>query len=279
MLTELNFNKALFTSLLFHLLVFFLLPDLRPHPASIERFMEVELVKPPQIKVKKVSRQITPKPQPKQSVRKSPPRRIVEALPEVGGKLQVSAPPVINMPRRTVANEVPEVDATQLDKRTFEEPAGRPEHVGTDKMAYFSSKREPLEYEALKVGEKRAPLLFGDQAGGSDKEYPLPFVGSTAPTMPQMGMTDYGGTVGRRKILMAGQVPQVQTVSREVTILVRFDVLPDGTVVNVNPQSKGGDAQLEKIAIEIAQRYKFVPLPLDVEQATQWGVLPVTFRQ
>ncbi len=278
MSTEVTLNKTLAISLLFHLLLFFFLPDLRPPLPLPDKLIEVDLVKFAKKKIRKIPRRIVAPITKKVIKNRVPPRLVTEALPAVRGKVRVAAPPVIDMPRRSLSTEAPEIDAAQLDKRVYDEPAGTKMALPGEKMSYFASEKEPLKFDDLRIGSKAAPSVT-DDANSASKDFPMPFIESTAPSLPALGVKDYGGTVGRRKVLATGRVPRVNRVSKAVTISIRFDVLPDGTVVNPRPDTKGGDAELEKIAIEIAKKYNFVPLPPDVEQTVQWGILPVTFKQ
>ena len=278
MVYEVNLNKTIVISFLLHALVLFFLPNMRHSIMAENEFIEIEIVKLPKVKVLKRSKRIVNKPTKKVIKRSQIPRKALEAIPTTRGRLEVSAPPEVALPMRAMTQEAPPIDAVQLDKRVFEEPAGIQKAISSEKMAYFASEREPLPFENLRFGEKKAPIPLDLDEGGI-KEFPLPEIASQAPVLPTLGVQDYGGTVGRRKVLVAGGASGVNSVSRDVTIRVRFDVLPDGTVVNLRPVSKGGDARLERTAMKIAKKYKFVPLPPDADQIVQWGVLPVTFKQ
>jgi TonB family protein len=84
------------------------------------------------------------------------------------------------------------------------------------------------------------------------------------------------GPLATRKIVERPHPPQVK-VRMEGEIELTFWVLPDGIVDRVVPTIKG-DTELERIAIQYLEQWRFVPLPKDQPQVEQWGVIPIKFK-
>ena len=55
--------------------------------------------------------------------------------------------------------------------------------------------------------------------------------------------------------------------------LIKFWIFPDGTVGKAIPLAQG-DKQAVVAAIDRVKRFRFAPLPKDVPQVEQWGVIP-----
>ncbi len=89
---------------------------------------------------------------------------------------------------------------------------------------------------------------------------------------------DFGGTVGKRWVRSKPQEKPNPEVDKEVTIILKFWVTPLGQVFDVVPEKKG-EAFLEKTAIDYLRKWTFDPLPSNVVQENQWGVIPVRFKK
>ncbi len=82
------------------------------------------------------------------------------------------------------------------------------------------------------------------------------------------------GPAAKRKVIYLP--PQPQPVTQVFgTIRLKFWVHPDGTVGKIVPILKA-DPQLEKIAIEFLEKWRFESIP--ESSGNQWGVLPVRFK-
>jgi hypothetical protein len=57
--------------------------------------------------------------------------------------------------------------------------------------------------------------------------------------------------------------------------LIKFWIFPDGTVDKVIPLAQG-DKQAVVAAVERVKKFRFAPLPKDVPQVEQWGVISAT---
>jgi hypothetical protein len=68
--------------------------------------------------------------------------------------------------------------------------------------------------------------------------------------------------------------PLQEKVSVDDEALLKFWILPDGSVGRVIPFVKG-DAQATTVVINHFKKYRFNPLPSDVPQVEIWGTIPV----
>ncbi|MDZ7261640.1 MAG: energy transducer TonB [candidate division KSB1 bacterium] len=64
-------------------------------------------------------------------------------------------------------------------------------------------------------------------------------------------------------------------LQQEAVVKIRFTVLPNGLVGEMVPLLKG-DATLEKLTLDAFRQWRFNPLPPDVPQNPEQGV--ITFR-
>ncbi len=83
------------------------------------------------------------------------------------------------------------------------------------------------------------------------------------------------GPISARKVLYRPPLPRV-VVEHTVQIRLKFWVTPNGIVDQVVPIERGG-AHMELVAIRFLKGWKFEPLPLEVRQERQWGILTVKF--
>ncbi len=83
------------------------------------------------------------------------------------------------------------------------------------------------------------------------------------------------GPAARRRILFQPKPPKLERLENTTEIVLRFWVLPDGTVGRVIPIKKAS-AYLEGLASNNLKRWRFSPLPPGAEAGEQWG--EITFR-
>jgi len=83
---------------------------------------------------------------------------------------------------------------------------------------------------------------------------------------------DIRGQAANRKISSIPP-PLQSTYSVDADCLLKFWILPDGTVGEVIPLVQG-DRQIIAVAIDQLKDYRFEPLPADVPQVEVWGVIP-----
>ena len=91
----------------------------------------------------------------------------------------------------------------------------------------------------------------------------------------QKRRTNIAGPAARRRILFQPKPPKLERLESTTEIVLKFWVLPDGTVGRVIPTKKAS-ADLEGLASNHLKRWRFSPLPPGAEDKEQWG--EITFR-
>ncbi len=91
----------------------------------------------------------------------------------------------------------------------------------------------------------------------------------------QKKRTNIAGPAARRRILFQPKPPKLEKLESTTEIVLKFWVLPDGTVGRVIPTRKAS-AYLEGLASNHLKRWRFSPLPPGAEDKEQWG--EITFR-
>lgn len=91
----------------------------------------------------------------------------------------------------------------------------------------------------------------------------------------QKRRTNIAGPAARRRILFQPKPPKLERLESTTEIVLKFWVLPDGTVGRVIPTRKAS-AYLEGLASNHLKRWRFSPLPPGAEDKEQWG--EITFR-
>ena len=95
------------------------------------------------------------------------------------------------------------------------------------------------------------------------------------PDQPPPRQNEMEGEVGFRKVIHK-PTPPILNLEREVTITLRFTVLPNGEVDQIFPLEKA-DAELERIAADLLQKYRFEPLL--GSNIVQEGIIRFTIRR
>jgi len=83
------------------------------------------------------------------------------------------------------------------------------------------------------------------------------------------------GPISERRILYKPPLPKIVS-EHSVQIKLKFWVTPNGIVDQVIPIERGG-TKLESVAIRFLKKWRFDPLPPEVRQERQWGILTVKF--
>lgn len=87
---------------------------------------------------------------------------------------------------------------------------------------------------------------------------------------------DWGGVNSRK--LLSGRVPVYpEGTDKEMPVVLRFSVLPDGSVTSIVPM-KRSDELLESEAMSALRTWRFDPLPPQYEQQTQTGTVTFNFE-
>ncbi len=84
------------------------------------------------------------------------------------------------------------------------------------------------------------------------------------------------GEVIDRKVNKKPKLP-VTKIDVTTTVTLDFEVMPDGTIVNIRPQ-KRVDLNLERVAIDYLKKWKFSNLPTGAVQKNQKGTIIIKFE-
>lgn len=145
-----------------------------------------------------------------------------------------------------------------------------------DKKISYSSENLSLKGSIdADAGQKGEGELF---AGTGTGDKINPFSISSNENEGDDNSFDFGGTMGKRGVRSKPQQKPDPEVDKEVTLMLKFYVTPLGQVFDVVPEKKG-DAFLEKTAINYLRKWTFDPLPSNVLQENQWGVIPIRFKK
>ena len=197
----------------------------------------------------------------------------------------------------------PEVSTPPSEETSETIPEQSPENLALPKMRHLPDEQpELIERNLEKVAptdkpyggqveptakpselEERYPLTQAAKQG----EKPLPQARPLPPdTKPQSGSGEKADDTKERPYTIEGAVSARQVITevlpeyplglnKEAVIKIRFTLLPNGTVGNMVPLQKG-EATLEEITMKAFRRWRFNPLPPDIPQVSQAGV--ITFR-
>ncbi len=88
------------------------------------------------------------------------------------------------------------------------------------------------------------------------------------------GITIEGPASRREVIYKPLRLPRL-TIDTEVTIRLKFWVLPDGTIGDIVPLRRG-DTRLERVAIEYIKGWRFTPVAAHSPKV--WGIIPITYK-
>jgi len=61
-------------------------------------------------------------------------------------------------------------------------------------------------------------------------------------------------------------------------VQLKFLILPDGTVANVEKITSSGYPELDEIGVRYIRKWKFMSLPAQADQKEQWGVIKLVFK-
>jgi len=124
------------------------------------------------------------------------------------------------------------------------------------------------------AGEHRPPASEKEEAARIEEEIArlLPMLDRQEAARPPIR-----GPAASRRVVFQPPPPQVAGLDETADIILRFWVLPDGTVGRVIPIRKGS-ARLEGIATTHLKRWRFTPLPSHEAPREEWGIVAFRFR-
>lgn len=70
----------------------------------------------------------------------------------------------------------------------------------------------------------------------------------------------------------------VKEIDFDFGVELKFLILPDGTVGNVERITSSGHPELDEIGVRYIRKWKFMPLPTEMQNAGQWGIIKLIFR-
>ncbi len=174
---------------------------------------------------------------------------------------------VIHLPkRRMLEEEVPRLPVRREKEIPEREPS-------TEVVRRYERGREPSP-EVVRSPRRAQGKALADlgklNLGGREAKLPAPDLGKGV-AVPFL----IEGEAAERTVVHR-VIPQYPSgLAREAVVKISFTVLPSGVIARAAPILKG-DATLEKIALEAFRQWRFNPLPPDIEQKEQQGV--ITFR-
>ena len=220
-------------------------------------------------------------------------------IPEYSEMDFVSVPTITS----PVQAHVPSVSTPSSEERPVVKPDETPENLVLPKMKHLPDEQpELIERNVEKIGPNDEP--FGGQVepstipSGQEEGYPVaqaveregkPTPDAQRLVLGQKTVTGAGDEAGETKdrpytIEGAASTRQVITevlpeyppgLNKEAVIKIRFTLLPNGTIGETIPIVKG-DTTLEELTLKAFRQWRFNPLPPDLPQEPQSGV--ITFR-
>ncbi|MEZ4700403.1 MAG: TonB family protein [Rhodothermales bacterium] len=243
---------GLLASLGLHLILLILFYFVRTDPIVPEQlgFIQVEFGsfsegRPVQKTPQPVPAQKQPTPEPEQQIEERP----APSDPEVSKPVDLpdQAQPIVD--EQTVSAPETEVEAI------------KPEDPKDDKKIEEEEKPQPKPLRPLGSGsvDGNAGADSGDDGEGTEEDKAAPYQ-----------------IEGLNRTPLVTALPQyVEKVN--VTIRIRITVSPNGEIIRRVPLLKG-NPRLEQSAMEALTRWRFNPLPANVPQENQVGVITFQFR-
>ncbi len=270
-------------SFLFHALVVFSVPDF----LSVKRIKIIPVIymKPMQVSIRNLP------PLPAVSHRKPPPKKakpavsmegtrfaMKKAQPLSAGKGLFLPPPSIQLPATDFIGkgEIPELyTSTEKNQKTLGKyplKSGLPNALPEVSQGTLSL---PVAQAENKLSEKILKELNREVTVNSQAIQKTEK--STKPKIRKASSVKLGveGPISVRKVLYHPPLPKIR-VEHSAQVKLKFWVTPNGIVDQIIPVERGG-AKLESVAIRFLKGWRFEPLPAEVRQERQWGILTVKF--
>ena len=190
--------------------------------------------------------------------------RTVPATPAADNADELLPPPVMTRPHISEdgkhAASIREFAAAQRPQPTVQEHQPVPPRVLLDHHERTMPMTPDVPESAL---TKTLPQPVDDIAQVAREEE----------TPPEETIQIEGPASARQVVYRPSRLPSV-TLDRDVTIRLKFWVLPDGAVGDVVPLQRG-DVRLEQAAIQYVKSWRFTPIS---SGETVWGIIPVKYR-
>lgn len=265
---------SLLASLLLHALLLAFGPDVGPLEAQPpENLTEVELVRravplPEALQLKPLPP--VPLPDPLDLGRLLAQERSAGGLPDPALEARLSVRPPGEVPRSRPQPGPPKLNLPSPASAP-ERLALRPVPPGEVLEEVFQAAGRPGPSGA---GGRPPAAAPGDSPARIEEELArlVPLLDRQEPARPPIR-----GPAASRRILFQPPPPQVEGLEEAEDIVLRFWVLPDGTVGRVLPIRKGS-ARLEGIAATHLKRWRFSPMPPHEPPREEWGIIAFRFR-
>jgi protein TonB len=174
------------------------------------------------------------------------------------------AVPPINVPKRRMLEESePEIYQRQFQKLTpqeqyIPEQSAMPQQGRQAGLPEIDNSEKNIQ-PATEQMDAEKPSIAPSPMQGEQTQQPYTIEGEAA-----------------KRTVIEQEIPQYPpNLQKEAVVRIRFTVLPDGYIGQMIPVQKG-EPVLEEITMKALRKWRFNPLPPDVEQANAQGV--ITFR-
>jgi len=270
--------------LFFHGAVIFLVPDfLSSHRI---RIIPVEYIQPLEINIRKIpplrhSRAVSKSKQTRPVQSKETPGFVQKKLHAISiGKQFFLPAPSIQLPASTVVKQQEKIQDFYTSKSEPEKrfgqyfsPGGLPELVPDLRKLY---KTMPVASTSSNSFSKKIASSLKKELSEKEKTISKNAAAvKSRKTKTSNVKLDIQGPVTERKVLSRPRPPRVNS-EHTIQIKLKFWVAPNGIVDQIIPVERGG-TQLEAVAINFLKKWRFEPLPSEVKQEHQWGILTVKF--
>lgn len=272
---NLSLLYSLLASLLLHAFLLVFGPDVRPLEAKApEGLTEVDLVRravplPEALRLKPLPP--VPLPEPLDLGRLLAQERSSAGLPDPALEARLSVLPPGEVPASRPLAGPPRLNLPK--------PVPPPGQVAVRPAAPGEVLKEILQAaprpgSAGGPGERNPPASKEEEAARLEEELArlVPLLERQEPARPPIR-----GPAASRRILFQPPAPRVEELAEAEDIVLRFWVLPDGTVGRVIPIRKGS-ARLEGIAATHLKRWRFSPLAPHEAPREEWGIIAFRFR-
>jgi len=139
----------------------------------------------------------------------------------------------------------------------------------------LSKPAQDLQYDQTEI--KKSSLSTADL---SEKD--IPDVLFELKSSEQFIVKEEIGVELERGILFKPGLPVYPDWARELgsdfEIQLKFLILPDGIVGNVENITSSGYPELDEIGVRYVRKWKFMPLSIEASQTEQWGIIKLVFK-
>jgi TonB family protein len=190
-------------------------------------------------------------------------------LPAAVENQQEQTPEIVKLPiRKMLEHEQPQLKVVD---RTMQIPD---EDVQTIPEIEHTNNRKDLTESLLKTPANNEKEIAKPTESISPDDKLVP---STSIATESSGQTPYQieGQAASRAVVYRVIPEYPENLQKQAIVKISFTVLPNGHVGDMIPVIKS-DAQLEKITLDAFRQWRFNPLPADVPQRPEKGI--ITFR-